>query len=75
MTKHLLKKVAALGLILLPGCTVNNTQYQAFESAVGIAYGLGMASDIKAQLEDQRLAEEVESLALSLKSEEGSDVD
>jgi len=75
MTKHLLKKVAALGLIFLSGCTVNNTQNQAIGSAVGIAYGLGISSDIKAQLETQNITEEVEDVVLLLKPQDGSGVD
>ena len=73
--KHFLKKVAALGLILLFGCTVNNTQNQAMGAAIGIAYGLGISSDIKVQLETQKITEEVEDVARSLELEDGSGVD
>ena len=75
MTKHLLEKVAILGLILLSGCTMSHTQYQTFGAALGIAYGLGMSSDIKAQLKTQKVTEEVEDVALLLKPQDGSVVD
>ena len=75
MTKHLLKKVAILGLILLSGCGLTQTQYLALGAATGIAYGLGVSSDIKAQLETQKITEEVEDVVLLLKPQDGSGVD
>jgi hypothetical protein len=56
-----------LGMALTQwSCAVTNTQYQAIGVALGVAYGLGMASDIQTQLDRVALEDEVAQAALAL---------
>tara|TARA_R110000824_G_scaffold178497_1_gene358222 strand:+ start:291 stop:536 length:246 start_codon:yes stop_codon:yes gene_type:complete len=59
-----------LGMALTQwSCAVTHTQDQAIQTAVGIAYGMGMASEIQAQLHRIALEDEVAQAALTLEDE------
>ena len=59
-----------LGLVLTPwSCAVSRTQYEVFQTAVGIAYGMGMASEIQARADRMALEQSLSRAALTLEDE------
>jgi len=59
-----------LVLVFTPwSCALTHTQDQAIQTALGVAYGVGMASEIQAQLHRMVLEDEVAQAALTLEDE------
>ena len=58
-----------LGMALTQwSCAVTHTQDQVFQTAVGIAYGIGMASEIQGQLHRRAMEQSLSQAALTLEN-------